>query len=142
MLTDCEILATQGARRRSQCSRIKVWLSYNWTRLPFTRSAYSFQIHPFRQNCSKTSGDETRTSLPSSNSYCRQFSKMEEELNRLSAIVTALPNAAEWEKTVNTVARSVVSIYPSFPVPFDTKKAYCSEAIGFAVDVVVDAGIG
>jgi hypothetical protein len=68
------------------------------------------------------------------------FSQMEEKLNRLSDIVNALPNAAEWKKTVKKVARSVVSIHFCVPEALDTATAHCGQATGFVV--VADAGIG
>lgn len=70
------------------------------------------------------------------------FSQIEEKVDRLSAIVNALPNAAEWEKTNKKVASSVVSVRYIVPEAFDTEPARSAHATGFVIDVVADAGIG
>lgn len=53
---------------------------------------------------------------------------------KLSAVLPAGPDTAEWQATIQRVVRSVVSIRFCQTCSFDTDPALTSEATGFVVD--------
>ena len=77
--------------------------------------------------------------LPPSGSTAATFDALTElsvgmEQERLLAPVAVVPDSAEWQRTIESVVRNVVSIRFCQTCSFDTDSAITSEATGFVVD--------
>jgi pro-apoptotic serine protease NMA111 len=57
-----------------------------------------------------------------------------EDADTSSAVAYIPQSETQWQKTVEKVVKSVVSIHFMQPVNFDTESSLCSEATGFVVD--------
>lgn len=68
------------------------------------------------------------------NMAATEFEEVYEEVERLPVVLPTARDSAEWQATVESVVRNVVSIRFCQTCSFDTDPALTSEATGFVVD--------